>query len=197
MSGGCAVLSVRIIFLLLFRFCSLVAVIAATEAGLAPISERRNKAVDSQLKQKERLFCLYMAQAFTPAEAAFKAGYIVSPRKAAEKLLCRRDIADGITASAERLCRISAAAGYSRIAFGGVADAVRLCFSEELPEDVDTLDLYAVSELKRSKNGVEIKLYDRIDALDRLKELTQANSEKAEPFYRAIEQGAKQLYGEE
>ena len=31
--------------------------------------------MDSQLKQKERLFCLYMAQAFTPGEFDLMVGY--------------------------------------------------------------------------------------------------------------------------
>ena len=57
----------------------------------------------------------------------------------------------------------------ARFAFGRANDCVRLVL-EDAP-DVDTLDLSLLSEVKRNEKGtVEIKLVDRIRALERLLE---------------------------
>lgn len=85
--------------------------------------------------------------------------------------------------------------GYSRLAFGCVSDAVSLMFSEEAtPEEIERLDLFAVSEIKRKKNGdIEIKFFDRLKALDKLRELSTGSDPAAMTLYSAIEQGAKAL----
>ncbi|MBQ7047014.1 MAG: terminase small subunit, partial [Oscillospiraceae bacterium] len=60
-----------------------------------------------------------------------------------------------------------------RLAFGRANDAALLVFSEELPsaETIDSLDLFNVSEMKRIKGGgVEIKLFDRQKAMERIYE---------------------------
>ena len=68
-------------------------------------------------------------------------------------------------------------AGLKRLAFGSCRDAVTLAFAEELPpaEIIGKLDLFNVSEIKRDKGGgVEIKLFDRLKALEKLYELEMA-----------------------
>lgn len=147
----------------------------------------------NQLREKEERFCRLMAQACSPAEAAARAGYRLSPAKAADRLLARREIREAIGQEGEALTRRDAAAGYSRIAFGGVADVVRLCFADGVPDDLDSMDLYAVSEIKCTKNGVEIKFHDRLKALDRLCDMASPDADRAEPFYRALELGARRL----
>ncbi|MFR8530728.1 MAG: hypothetical protein ACLVDB_06130 [Anaeromassilibacillus sp.] len=49
--------------------------------------------------------------------------------------------------------------GYETLAFGGIEDAVRLLFCEDLkPEDLEGLDLYNVAEIRRPRGGgMEIK----------------------------------------
>lgn len=84
-----------------------------------------------------------------------------------------------------------------KIADGRVNDAVKLAFldsgldREQLGE-IDRLDLGALAEFKRSSNGtVEIKLVDRMGALEKLAALTQdGEREKAEEFFRALERKA-------
>ena len=53
--------------------------------------------------------------------------------------------------------------GYETLAFGGIEDAVRLLFCEDLkPEDLEGLDLYNVAEIRRPRGGgMEIKFFDR------------------------------------
>lgn len=85
----------------------------------------------------------------------------------------------------------SVAAGLKRLAFGSCTDAVYLVFADELPpaEIIGKLDLFNVSELKRVKGGgVEVKLFDRMKALEKLFELENAFSdrEKAESLIRAL-----------
>lgn len=63
--------------------------------------------------------------------------------------------------------------GLERLAFGRANDAASLVFSEELPtaDKVGALDLFNVSEMKRVKGGgVEIKLFDRQKAMERIYE---------------------------
>ena len=69
--------------------------------------------------------------------------------------------------------------GYRRLAFGSVADAVRLILSDELTDgsEIEKLDLTMVSDIKRPKGGgLEVKFFDRLKALDRLCELSNAAS---------------------
>jgi len=73
------------------------------------------------------------------------------------------------------------AAGLRRLAFGNCSDAVYLVFADELPpaDVIAKLDLFNVSELKRVKGGgVEVKLFDRMKALEKLFELENSFSEK-------------------
>lgn len=60
-----------------------------------------------------------------------------------------------------------------RLAESRANDAVKLAFlQEENREEIDALELDALSEFKRSGNGgVEIKLLDRVKVLERLAEL--------------------------
>lgn len=80
----------------------------------------------------------------------------------------------------------------AQLAFGRANDAARLALS---PRDVDpgTLDLSAVSELKVTDKGVEIKLADRVRALETLCGLLEnAGGGGAEELYRALEEAAGQ-----
>ena len=75
----------------------------------------------------------------------------------------------------------SVAAALKRLAFGSCSDAVYLVFADELPppDVIGKLDLFNVSEIKRVKGGgVEVKLFDRLKALEKLFELENAFSDR-------------------
>lgn len=104
----------------------------------------------------------------------------------------------------ERLCaenetRQNVRSGLERLAFGSVSDAVRLLFEKEIsPQEIEQLDLFGVSEIKRGVNGgVEIKFFNRLQALEKLSsfedELNGIN--ETAPFYEALEKGARAIYG--
>ena len=80
--------------------------------------------------------------------------------------------------------------GYRRLAFGANRDALKLIFREELtPAALAQADIFNVSTIKRDKNGmVEIKFYDRCDALEHLEAFCAATEgrEGVKAFYDAI-----------
>lgn len=147
-------------------------------------------AVNTTLKPKEQLFGYLVASGFSPEDAAVRAGYRIKPKAVADRLMQNKDVFDYIRKITENKNVCDAIAGYKRLAFGSVSDAVRLCCGE-LPDDIETLDLFCVSEIKRTDKGVEVKFFDRIKALDRLAEMNSDNNDSAAPFYRALEEGAK------
>lgn len=97
----------------------------------------------------------------------------------------------------EAAAQISARAGYERIAYGSVNDAVRLMYAEEekIPEILENLDLFCVSEIKKPKGGgIEIKFFDRLKALEKL---GQCHAKKSDNFIQALEQTASEENWEE
>lgn len=87
--------------------------------------------------------------------------------------------------------------GYERLAFGGIADAVRLLFTEE-PDlaALGKMDLYNIAEIKRPKGGgMEIKFFDRIKALQCLEALSDGGAEQL-PLYRTLQECARS-FGED
>lgn len=132
-------------------------------------------------------------------DAAIKSGYTLSPQTAAAKLLSRKDITEEIAslAKAQMPHRNEAAAGYRRLAFGSVSDALRLVFCEDPPsgEELNEMNLFNVAEIKRPKGGgIEIKFFDRLKPLERLAEMSGEETEcGALPFYQALESSARQI----
>ncbi len=143
----------------------------------------------TEIKPKERLFCRLVADGYSPQDAASRAEMSDS-RRTADKLMQRTDIRECIRNFSKEDALCTAQAGYRRLAFGSIADAVRLCLGRCADEDIEKLDLFCVQELKCTEKGVEVKFFDRIKALERLSELSSTNSDSAIPFYRALEQSA-------
>lgn len=93
--------------------------------------------------------------------------------------------------------------GLRRLAFGEITDAVSLLYEsdENVISRLPDLDLFNVSEIKRPKGGgMEIKFFDRLKAIDRLRELAllQENEGK-NALYEALEKsaaGAEGIYEE-
>lgn len=86
--------------------------------------------------------------------------------------------------------------GLKHLAFGNCNDAVVLAFADELPPKsvIEKLDLFNVSEIKRVKGGgVEIKLFDRLKALEKLYEIENSseNHDKATEIINALALSAK------
>ena len=82
------------------------------------------------------------------------------------------------------------------LAFGRANDVVKLALLEEaeLQERIDGLDLSVLAEFRRGDKGVEIKVVDRVKALEELFGLLDGGKDerdKAEQFFRALKDSAR------
>ncbi len=154
------------------------------------------------LTEKERLFCAYYAEDGDARGCAARAGFVVAPRRSAARMLAREEIRNEI----ERLEKEKKAntalveKGLRRLAFGSVADALKLMLCEETmtAEEIEKLDLFNVSDIKRPKGGgLEIKFFDRLKALERLEKLGTGEENTQSSFVQALSEGAKLLSQEE
>ncbi|MFF2449356.1 terminase small subunit [Neobacillus sp. NPDC058068] len=154
---------------------------------------------DSELTEKQRLFCLYYVKSFNATQSAINAGYVpVSAHVEGSRLLRHAKV----SAEIKRIKQIMTSElyieamdvlnKYIKIAFSDITDF--LTFGQKwvpvigmagpvLDEDgnqvmeevnyVDfkesgTVDGTIISEVKQGKDGVSIKLEDRMKALDKL-----------------------------
>ena len=76
----------------------------------------------------------------------------------------------------------------AELAFGKANDCVRLVLEEGA--DLGRLDLSLLSEVKRNDKGmVEVKLLDRLKALEQLVDLVGEDRADVEAFFRALQGG--------
>ena len=153
-----------------------------------------------KLTKRELLFCK-LAASGNAESAALQAGYQSSPQSAARRVLARGEILEEIGRNAvqgdpsEQGGSSPSRLGYERLAFGSIADAVKLLYMEEpSPEILEQMDFFPIAEIKRPKDGaMEIKFFDRLQALERLERSEQGEGGGMSPFYQALEQGAQAL----
>ncbi|WP_407383832.1 terminase small subunit [Ruminococcus sp.] len=133
------------------------------------------------MKPREKEFCRLMTVYADPIRAAREAGY-KKPERAWSELAAREEIVSEIRRRGENIRSIyesTAACGLYRLAYGGVSDALTLVFRDRLSEDdLGTLDLRSISEIKRTDKGVEIRFCDRIKAAERLAALFSTDAEQ-------------------
>lgn len=76
----------------------------------------------------------------------------------------------------------------AELAFGRANDCVRLALEDD--PQLDSLDLSLLSEVKRNEKGtVEIKLIDRLRALEQLAEVAGEDSSELGAFLQALQGG--------
>lgn len=147
------------------------------------------------LTSKELLFCAYVRAGLTPREAAAKSGYVFAEKSSLglmERKEIRREIKNSLFSDSGEE---SALLGYKRLAYGCNSDAFWLLFCEEpTKRDIEKMDLFGVSEIKRPKGGgLEIKFFDRFKALEKLDRQNEKESSDARSFYEAIEKSAEAI----
>lgn len=78
----------------------------------------------------------------------------------------------------------------AELAFGKANDCVRLVLEEE--PALEELDLGLLSEIKRDKKGaVEVRLVDRLKALEQLAALAQSQGTDLESFLQALKKSGE------
>ena len=79
----------------------------------------------------------------------------------------------------------------AELAFGRANDCIKLVMSSDPP--MDKLDLSLLSEVKRSEKGaVEVRLIDRLRALEQLSQMAEEQNEDLESFLRALQGGEEE-----
>ena len=156
--------------------------------------------IKHKLTAREKEFCLCFAQTGDAANAAREAGYAGAERTG-RRLLCEERICaelERLAALRLRLLGMMAATGYQRLAFGSAADAVSLVYEQEPDrERLEKMDLFLISEIKRPKDGaMEIKLFDRVKALEKLENMSAANG-AADSLFDAIGRSAAGCDGDD
>lgn len=145
-----------------------------------------------QWTRQEREFCAAYLKTMDAERAArlcgCEDGYAMLARKPVRRRL------EMMRGAEEGARREDALRRLAQLAFGQANDAVKLALAprEARPEE---LDLSAVAELKvTDKGGVEVKLVDRVRALETLCGLLgESGNGGAEELYRALEDAAGQL----
>ncbi len=152
------------------------------------------------LTKKEKEFCRQYISSGDSLLAAEASGF-GGDSSIGSQLLSREDIAQEIS----RLCALKrqtvaslACTGYTRLAFGSIADAVSLLYMENPTKaQLEKMDLFSVAEIKRPKDGsMEIKFFDRFKALEKLCE-GSSQEKGASPVIDAIRAGALALKNSE
>lgn len=152
-------------------------------------AEGRQETIDG--KQEKEQFCRNYLRTMDPERAAETAGCRdgygllgqVGVRRQLEKM--RSDTAGQIR-------REDVVRRLAQLAFGSANDALKLALHPETA-DAGALDLSAVTEFKVTDKGVEVKLTDRIRALETLHGLLESGGSGAEELYRALEEAAEQM----
>ena len=148
------------------------------------------------ISEKEVEFCYHYVNTGNIRESAIKVGYNVNPEKSGMKLLSRARVSkelERLYCEKKKNLLYRAYVGYERLAFGSIADAVKLLYIENLDLDkLDKMDLFNISEIRRPKDGaMEIKFFDRLRALEKLEQANSLSKSDTVPFYRALENGVK------
>ena len=140
-------------------------------------------------RESEARFCRAYLRTMDPERAAAEAG-----RKDGFALLEQETVRSRLeimrSGAAAQVRREDVLRRLAQLAFGRANDAVRLALQAG-QADPEKLDLSAVAELKvTDKGGVEIKLVDRVRALETLYGLLEGGGGGAEELYRALADAA-------
>ena len=91
---------------------------------------------------------------------------------------------------AGRVTREDVTRRLAELAFGKANDCVRLALEDD--PSLDRLDLSLLSEVKRNDKGtVEIKLIDRLRALEQLALVAEEEKTDLESFLQALQEGGE------
>ncbi|NNV04626.1 terminase small subunit, partial [Brevibacillus sp. MCWH] len=147
----------------------------------------------NELTEKQRLFCIYYVKSFNATQAAIKAGYapesahvegsrlLRNAKVAAEIKRIKKEMTNGVFIEAMDVLQ-----KYIKIAFADITDFVTFGKKEiTIGEDEEgnpitrmvnfvdfkdshTIDGTIITEVKQGKDGVSIKLADKMKALEKL-----------------------------
>lgn len=153
---------------------------------------------EKDIKAMRKRFCCLYAVLGDAEEAAVRAGFsreeaLDEAAACLKNSACKRTVRELRKVLDDGDAVLS---GLRRLAFGNCNDGVLLAFADELPppETLEKLDLFNISEIKRVRGGgVEVKMFDRMKALEKLYELENlfADRSKASGLIEALTASAE------
>lgn len=152
--------------------------------------------------KKETAFCYHYIKTNNAPEAARLAGYTKKPMETAIRLLSNSKISrkiEKLYSEKKITLKYKATSGYERLAFGNIADSIKLLFCENISaKDLEKMDLFNIAEIRKPREGaMEIKFFDRLKALEKLEEMDANTRDEGSSFYKALEKGFKKLNSEQ
>lgn len=150
-----------------------------------------------KLTKRERLFCEYFCESGNLYEAATLSGYknpkAISMSLSSDPVIC--DEIDRIIKGKTRLLSALVLVGLKRLAFSSISDAVSLLYKDAPTKEViESLDLFSVSEIKKTDKSVEIKFFDRIKALEKLSQIDTKEGMSASSLIDALSISAEKSF---
>ena len=151
--------------------------------------------------KKETAFCYHYIKTNNAPEAARLAGYTKKPMETAIRLLSNSKISrkiEKLYSEKKITLKYKATSGYERLAFGNIADSIKLLFCENISaKDLEKMDLFNIAEIRKPREGaMEIKFFDRLKALEKLEEIDANTKDEGSDFYKALEKGFEKLNSE-
>jgi phage terminase small subunit len=152
------------------------------------INKKEAFEVSEELTEKQRLFCVYYVKSFNATQSAIKAGYSTDTAHVqGSRLLSNVKVADEIKRIKQDMTQdifldaMDVLQKYVKIAFVDITDYLEFG-REEMTDDLGNpyevnrvkfkessmVDGSIISEVKQGKDGVSIKLEDKMKALDKL-----------------------------
>lgn len=132
----------------------------------------------SDLSERWKLFIMYYLQCYSPTTAALKAGYSKSGAGAAGLSLLKDErikvVLNQIKAVINKSLYLEAhdvLSEYVKIAFADMTDFVEVKEGRISIKDTDKVDGTLISEIKQGRDGITVKLHDKMKALDKIDKL--------------------------
>lgn len=143
------------------------------------------------MSERRRSFCQAFLRTMDAEQAAAESGRRDGYRALGSGAV-RTALDEMRTSAAEQVRREDVIRRLAQLAFGRANDAVRLALA---PDAVvaEKLELSAVAEFKVTEKGVEVKLVDRVRALETLWGLLEERGGGAEELCRALEEAAGRM----
>lgn len=140
---------------------------------------------NAEYTERWKLFALYYIQSFSPQQAALQAGYSKKTAAVAGKYLMKDKrvlkIIEEVKAVINKKLFIDSydiIQEYISIAFADITDYVEFNGPMVLLKNSELVDGKLISEVKQGKDGITIKMHDKMKALEKLEKLLDVIPDK-------------------
>lgn len=144
------------------------------------------------LTEQEWKFCYSYYKTRNVTQAALNAGYSTGNAEHGHRLLKREDIQEALDLIGDEVCHeihletCDIINMWAKIAFADMTDYVKISSAGVFLKPSAQIDGHVIQEIKEGRDGVTIKLADRMKALDRLSEYLGVTPEDKTKMYKQI-----------